>query len=73
MTAKNGMKLLNECLELVEVLTDEAVEDVLTFARLKIAMQDDKDIYISAEDWDKTPDQIKLAVASLLQFQTKVI
>lgn len=68
---KNGTQLLDECLELVEVLTDEHVEEVLNFARLKIAVQDDKDIFISAEDWDKTPQEIKKAVASLLQFQMR--
>lgn len=68
---KNETQLLDECLELVEVLTDEHVEEVLNFARLKIAVQDDKDIFISAEDWDKTPQEIKKAVASLLQFQMR--
>lgn len=70
MNNKNN-ELLKECAEIIEVLSDEAVEDVLILARLKIAMQDDKDIFISAGDWLNTPQEIKKAVASLLEFQMR--
>ena len=64
MSRKNDLQ--KECLDLVEVLSDEAVEDVLIFAKLKIAMQEDKDIFISASDWDKTPDSIKQAISKII-------
>ncbi len=63
--------LLQELEEILEVLPVEAVEDVLTLGRLKVAVQDDDNIYISAEDWSKTPDEIKKAVSKILTMRTE--
>lgn len=55
-------KLHREMIEIAEIIEEKALLDVVAFARLKLACQDNDELTITGDDWERVPQNIKLAI-----------
>jgi hypothetical protein len=67
MPTKNKKSKSDDFAQIIEGLTPEELSDVLTLSRLKIATQDTGDLFVTGDDWGRTPKQVKLAIGHILE------